>query len=772
MSDDDYNIVGATITFSGIVQGVGFRPSVYRAARKFNLNGSVRNTDQGVSIEVEGRKSSVTSFYREMADSPPRLAEITDSTIDWHSPAGLDSFTIIRSEEEGSGYAPVSPDIATCGDCLREILDPTDRRHRYPFTNCTNCGPRFTIVRAIPYDRKNTTMSEFEMCSRCSDEYGNPDDRRYHAQPNACPVCGPELTLLYPDGGEARSDPLTRSIGLLQEGRIIAIKGLGGYHLSCDPKNHGSVVELRNRKKRPGKPFALMVRDLDTALKYCSIGLEEKKLLLSPQRPIVLVEGKSGTTLSREVAPDTKHLGVMLPYTPLHHLLLTEGPEILVMTSANLSEEPLFFRDKDAKEGLTGIADAMLTHNREIQRPCDDSVVMVAAGMTVPLRRSRGYVPKGIVLGIEGKQMFAAGASEKNTFCVFREGTAYMSHYIGDLDNEPSVDAYTTGVIDFLEMFRIEPAAVSCDLHPDYMSTLYTEKLSQRLRVPLHRIQHHHAHIASVLGELKRDTKVIGIAFDGTGYGDDGCIWGGEFLVADRRHFTRAGRFSYVQMPGGDRSILEIDRMAIAWLLEAYGSGEDIPEFGFMTPFERERVALFEGMMRQNINCPATSSCGRLFDAVSALLGLCRVPVYDAQGAILLEREAGRLDPLVPVYTYTIDPENVIRFDGMVREIVEELRGGIDRSSIARRFHLTLIRASADLCDRIRSATGIETVVMSGGVFQNRIILDGLYTELESRGYTVCTNSVVPPNDGGIALGQTVVALGRTGNEYSRVGGM
>jgi hydrogenase maturation protein HypF len=755
----DNSIVGATITFSGIVQGVGFRPSVYRMARKYNLAGSVRNTDQGVSIEVEGIKSRVTRFYKSMVTSPPRLAEITASTIDWHPPSGIRSFTIIRSEEEGSGYTPVSPDIATCEECLREIVDPGDRRYRYPFTNCTNCGPRFTIVSAIPYDRKNTTMKRFAMCLQCSEEYKNPEDRRYHAQPNACPVCGPQLRLLLSGGSEGGGDPIAGCVRLLEQGKVVAIKGLGGYHLACDPKNHAAVVALRMRKKRPGKPFALMVRDLDTARKYCHVNAMEEKLLLATQRPIVLVESRRNSTLSKEVAPDTTRLGIMLPYTPLHHLILREGPEILIMTSANLSEEPLFFRDIDAKEGLRGIADALLTHNRDIQRPCDDSVTMVTAGMTTVLRRSRGYVPKGIDLGIDGPHLLAAGASEKNTFCVFRDRTAYMSHYVGDLDNEPSIDAYMRGVDDFLMMFRVEPAAIACDLHPDYVSTMYAEKLSQGLGIRLHRVQHHHAHIASVLGEQKIETEVIGVAFDGTGYGDDGCIWGGEFLVADRGGYRREGRFSYVPMPGGEKSIVEIDCMAISWLIEAYGSGEAIPEFDFLTSFERKRMALLEDVMKRRINSPLTSSCGRLFDAVSAMLGLCRMPAYDAQGAILLEREAGRIDPAVAAYSYTVEGSNVIHFDGTIREIVEEILEGTTPGEIARRFHITLIRAAADVCERIRRSTAIKTVVLSGGVFQNRLMVGGLFAELEGRGFTVFTNQTVPPNDGGVSLGQTVVAL-------------
>jgi hydrogenase maturation protein HypF len=759
MKDD--KVVGATIHFSGIVQGVGFRPAVYRTARKYELKGNVKNTDMGVFIEVVGKQSSIEDFYCNVLDDPPPLSDITNSSIDFHKPSGFESFDIIESVD-GEGFSPVSPDIATCNDCLRDIFDQEDRRYMYPFTNCTNCGPRFTIIRSIPYDRRNTTMDGFVMCAQCQSEYDSPSDRRYHAQPNACERCGPHMKLYSSDGKEILGEPVAECITLLKNGKIVAIKGIGGYHLACDPTNHGIVATLRKRKRRPGKPFALMVRNLETARKYCYICEKEEELLCSPERPIVLLRRRHRmNSVSRLVAPDTAFLGLMLPYTPLHHIILKEGPEILVMTSANISEEPLFFRDKNAALGLRDIADAFLIHNREIQRPCDDSVVRVVENRVIPIRRSRGHVPRGIAVGISNQRLFAAGASEKNTFAVFRDGKAYVSHYIGDLVNEPSIDAYMRGIDDFVDMFRIEPDAVACDLHPDYYSTINAQQLAVRWGVPIHRVQHHHAHIASVLAEKRINDRVIGVSFDGTGYGEDGNIWGGEFLVADGNEYERAGHYAYIPMPGGEKSIVEIDRMAVSYLLMAYGDSDRIPDFSFIDDSETERILLFKKMLERRINCPLTSSCGRLFDAVSALIGLCRIPTYDAQGAILLEREAGEIDSSLHPYPYVIDEDNTIHFKRMIKEIVNDELDGVAKKIIAGRFHLTVIDSAAELCEGIRKKTGIGRVVLSGGVFQNRIIVKGLFRELEGRGFSILINSILPPNDGCISLGQGFVALSR-----------
>jgi hydrogenase maturation protein HypF len=562
-------------------------------------------------------------------------------------------------------------------------------------------------------------------------------------------------------------DPMKKTVEMLYEGKILAIKGLGGYHLAVYPKDHGAVTRLRERKMREGKPFALMVRDMDAAQKYCKLDKSSETLLKSIERPIVLLERESESLdLSQEVAPDTPLLGIMLPYTPLHHLLLQEGPEVLVMTSANLSEEPLAFQDEDAFRRISKIADAYLTHNRQIERPCDDSVILSLQGVSIPIRRSRGYVPRSIDIGGETSQIFAAGASEKNTFCVLKAGKAYPSHHIGDLDNEKSVDAYMRGIQDFIKMFRIRPEAVACDLHPDYVSTRIAEDLSKEWDVPLFGVQHHHAHIASVLGENRIEDKVIGVALDGTGYGTDGTIWGGEFLIADTRDFERVGHFAPIPMPGGEKCIIETDRMAISYLISAYGSFSGVPSFEFIDNQDAAKKGLIEKLIissRENkspyLNCPVTSSCGRLFDAVSALLGLCTRPAYDAQGAILLETEAGTFDRLSRPYTYTFEKHGVLSFVSTIREIVEDIGTGKSKKIISQRFHSTIILSSVEMCKKIRDKRGIKTVAFSGGVFQNRHIFKHFKNELEKNGFSVLFHTLIPPNDGGISLGQGVVAL-------------
>jgi hydrogenase maturation protein HypF len=752
-------IVGAVIRFQGIVQGVGFRPLVYRRAISLNLKGIIRNTDRGVFIQIDGTENTIRKFYEGILHEPPVLAEIHESSIDFVHMHGYDDFIITGSDEDGGGFTPVSPDIGTCSACLHEIMDPSDRRHRYAFTNCTDCGPRFTIIKSIPYDRVNTTMHLFPMCEQCNAEYGNPMNRRYHAQPNACGVCGPELKLLNDKGREVQGDPIEESIALLEEGLILAIKGLGGYHLAVSPEKGEWIQRLRERKGRPAKPFALMARDLETVRRHCTVSQLEEKLLLSPVRPIVLLQGREEVkTLPAEIAPDTDRYGIMLPYTPLHNLLMREGSPLLIMTSANFSEEPLVYRDDDAESELSHIADAFLIHNRDIHRPCDDSVVFVVGELVVPIRRSRGYVPRMVRAAHSIRQVFAAGASEKNTFCVFKDGKAFPSHHIGDLNNEKSLNAYTQGVDDFLNMFRIKPEAVSCDLHPDYESTRYAEHAAERWGVPLVRVQHHHAHISAVLGEHNLRERVIGVAFDGTGYGPDETVWGGEFLVADMMGFERVGHYATIPMPGGEKCIEETDRMGAAYLLSVYGSLDQAPNQPLTHHLGRRKLELLEKVILSGLNTPYTSSCGRLFDAVSAIVGLCYKPAYDAQGAILLEREAGRCDNLDDPYPYRIQ-EGVLYFDDMIRSIVADLLKGVGLKNIATRFHSTVILSGIDMCERIRQKTGINSVALGGGVFQNRIVLKHLLAGLKEGDFQVYINSMLPPNDGGIAYGQGVTAL-------------
>ena len=748
---------GALIKFRGIVQGVGFRPFVYRAAQRYNLKGTVKNSSRGVIIQVDGEKESIKKFFDYINKNPPVLSVIDDSYIELRNPYGFNSFKIIESKKD-EGFTPISPDIATCDDCLNEVFDPFNRRYLYPFTNCTNCGPRFTIIKDIPYDRKNTTMQKFPMCDNCKTEYENPLDRRYHAQPNACPVCGPELTLLDSYGKVIVGDPIDGCIKLLKEYKIVAIKGLGGFHLALYPFNDDVVNRLRDRKRRPSKPFALMVRDLKTALKYCFVNRSEESLLLSRARPIVLLKRKLNCSIPQMVAPDTDFLGIMLPYTPLHHILMRNGPEILIMTSANISEEPLVYRNEKALAELAEIADAYLINNRDIARPCDDSVTMVVGEKPVLIRRSRGYVPKAIhIKSQKDSQLIAMGPFEKNTFCLIKENRAFVSHHIGDLGNEKSVEAYINGINDFLKMFRCEPQAVICDMHPDYYSTRYGVEIAKKMQVPVYYVQHHHAHIASVLVEKGINNKVIGVAFDGTGYGTDGTIWGGEFLIASLENFERVGYFNPVKMPGGERAVTEIDRMAVSYLYETFGrTSIDIP---FIKKIDDKKLNILYKMIELGINSPLTSSCGRLFDAVSSLLELCDKPQYDAQGAILLEREAGVMMHLESCYDYNVNQNNTIDFKPMIYGIVSDIKTSKDRSLISKKFHSTLVCSAIDVCKKIKKERDINIVVLSGGAFQNRNLLYLLNKYLKKEGFEVFTNSIVPPNDGGISLGQAAVGL-------------
>jgi len=751
--------VSAVIRFTGVVQGVGFRPLVYRTAVSCRLAGSVRNTERGVVVEVDGTRSNIEGFYKQVLADPPVLADIHESTISYGPARHFKEFHIADSSG-GEGFTPVSPDIATCDECLDDVFDTENRRYRYPFTNCTNCGPRFTIIRTVPYDRRNTTMDPFSMCRDCSEEYHDPGNRRYHAQPNACGVCGPALDLHDAVGGAVEGDPVRKAVGFLGEGAVLAVKGLGGFHLAVEPRNDAWVRRLRQRKRRPSKPFALMVRSMDTARKYCIIDRREEELLLSRERPIVLLRRKPSAEsgkLPRSVAPDTHYLGLFLPYTPLHHLLLSEGPDTLIMTSANLSEEPLCFRNEDALESLGGIADYFLSHNRGIARPCDDSVLAVVDSKPVFIRRSRGYVPLSVKTN-DGGRVFAAGAHEKNTFCVMREGNAYVSQHIGDLDNAKSIDAYTNGIEDFIRMFRVEPEIAACDAHPDYASTRYARELAERWGCPLVRVQHHHAHIASVLAEHGIRERVIGIALDGTGFGADGAVWGGEFLIASTAGFRRAGHFGYVPMPGGEYCIRETDRMAAALLINAYGGVESIPRFDFFDRFGKKKLETMQRMILSKLNTPLTSSCGRLFDGVSALIGLCSRPTYEAQGAVLLESCAGDMQSLDP-YPFRREENGVLLFDETVRRIVDDLRMGESPERMARRFHSTIIRGCLDMTMHIRKETRINRVALSGGVFQNRLMIRHLAGLLKENGFEVFRNMNFPPNDGGISLGQGVIAL-------------
>lgn len=722
------------VRVEGVVQGVGFRPFVHGLATGLGLSGLVGNDAGGVFIEVEGAPDEVGRFLDGLRTRPPRLALVERVTTRELDAVGRGGFAIVGSDASGERRALVSWDAATCDDCLREMRDPGDRRHRYPFINCTGCGPRFTIVTGVPYDRPNTTMAGFAMCGSCAAEYRDPADRRFHAQPVCCPACGPSLAT-RPHAGE----PLEAAAAVLAEGGVLAVKGLGGYHLAARAADAGAVAALRSRKHREDKPFAVMVPGLEAARGLCELSEAEEDLLTGPRRPIVLARRRPDAALADAVAPGNGSVGLMLPYTPLHHLLVTEP---IVLTSGNVSDEPIAYRDEDALERLAGIADAFLLHDRPIHTRTDDSVMRTFRGRPLPVRRSRGYAPEPIPVPA-GRPVLACGAELKNTFCLARDGRAFVSHHIGDLENHETLRAFEEGIGHLRRLFGIAPEVIAYDPHPEYLSTKYA--LDQDL--PGIAVQHHHAHIASCLADNGAVGPVIGVAFDGTGYGTDGTLWGGEFLVADLRGFERAGHLEPVPLPGGAAAIREPWRMAAA-----YGVPDDLPVA------RRPGWDAVTAMARRGVNAPPTSSMGRLFDAVAAVLGVRDRVNYEGQAAIELEQCA---DPAeTGAYPATLSGTTGFTVPGgeIVDAVVSDLRAGVPVPVIAARFHNGVAALVVDAASRIRSETGIGTVALSGGVFQNMLLLDRAVSGLTDAGFDVLTHHRVPPNDGGISLGQAAVA--------------
>jgi hydrogenase maturation protein HypF len=752
-------VAARRIVVEGVVQGVGFRPFVHALATRRGLAGWVRNTASGVEIEVEGPPAALEAFVGDLRGERPPLAHIEGVREADALPQGRDAFQIEPSLD-GDGFQPVSPDVATCPECLREIMDPRDRRAGYPFTNCTDCGPRFTIIRAVPYDRPHTTMAGFTMCPRCRAEYDDPCDRRFHAQPNACPDCGPRLSLLDAGGHPLPGDPLSEARRLLAGGRIVAIKGVGGFHLACDATSEAAVSRLRERKGREAKPLALMVADRQDAERLCVITTEERRLLASPARPIVLLRARRPSGVAPSVAPGLGRLGVMLPYSPLHHLLFNAPDGTLpplVMTSGNRSEDPIATDNADALDRLSDIADAFLLHDRPIHVRCDDSVTRVAAGGEVPIRRSRGYAPFPVRLPFQSHPVLAVGADLKSAVCVARGPYAFMSPHIGDLENVETYVAYQDMVERMAELFRVQPTALAHDLHPDYLSTRYALGLDPGL--PRVAVQHHHAHVAACMAEHRLTGPVIGVAFDGTGYGPDGTVWGGEFLVADYAGFERIAHLGHVPMPGGDRAAREPFRAALAHLLRAFGEWDpDLAPLRAATDAERRMI---RWQIEREVNAPLTSSMGRLFDAVASLAGVRHRARFEAQAAMELEALAeGRAGAPYPV-EITGGAPLVLEPGPVIRGVVDDLAEGAPPARIAARFHATVAEAVVRVSERIRASTGLDRVVLTGGVFQNAILLGATRRGLDAGGFEVFSHHLVPPNDGGIALGQAAVAHAR-----------
>jgi hydrogenase maturation protein HypF len=664
--------------------------------------------------------------------------------------------------QEGK-YQLISPDIATCPSCLAEVTDPKDRRYRYPFTNCTNCGPRFTIIREIPYDRARTTMVNFKMCRQCQQEYDDPSNRRFHAQPNACSVCGPRLELTDGKGNVIAEgdDAFILASDYLIEGKIIAIKGLGGFLLSCDATNDEAVDLLRKRKHRPSKPLAVMFKNLDEAKRHCHISKEEAESLLTPQSPIVLVKWQERSKISKLVAPGLKHQGVMLPYTPLHHILLNDVNTPLVMTSGNLSEEPIVKDNEEALLKLGNIADYFLMHNRDIYSRYDDSVVMMVNQLQV-IRRARGYAPSPIQLPYRSRRILACGGEMKNTFCLAHDKYAFISQHIADMESIETLEYFDETIKLYKKLFKIEPQIITHDLHPDYLSSIYAKELASRIpELQIYPVQHHHAHIVSCMLENGVDKPVIGVAFDGTGYGSDGCIWGGEFLVADYKGFKRMGHLEYTPLIGGDTAIKKPYRMAISYIYSLFGK-KLLNNLPFVQKIDSEELAILEKQIDKRINAPLTSSCGRLFDVVSAVLGIRSEINYEAQAAIELEMIAmeGRSSQNKS-YPFTVKEQNnsyIISFAETLNAIISELKKETTRSEIAYRFHKTISQMIVDVCLLISTDTGISRVALSGGVFQNRLLFNNTLNLLDKKGFDIITHSQVPTNDACISLGQAVVA--------------
>jgi hydrogenase maturation protein HypF len=752
-----------TVRVEGVVQGVGFRPFVHALATRLGLAGWVGNDSDGVVIDVEGPPYHVEEFLAAIERDAPRLAVVERITATAGEPGERAGFTIAASSSGGRRRTLVAADTATCEDCLRELDDPADRRFGYAFVNCTNCGPRFTIVRDVPYDRELTTMAAFTMCRVCAAEYHDPADRRFHAQPTCCPDCGPRLRLVR-DGVEQPGDPIASAAALLRHGEILAVKGLGGYHLAVLAAHEPAAAELRRRKHRAAKPFAVMVSDVDSARRLCQVDEVAAALLAGPRRPVVLLDRTPSAEVAAAVAPGNRQLGLMLPYTPLHRSLLRAAAAPIVLTSGNVSDEPIAFRDDDATARLTGIADAFLTHDRPIHIRTDDSVVRPLFGRGTLVRRSRGHVPEPVPLAPAARRpILACGAELKNTFCLAKGRHAVMSHHIGDLENYETLRSFVEGIAHFRRLFDVDPVLVAHDLHPEYLSTKHAIALRERdPELTLVGVQHHHAHIASCLADNGESGPVLGVALDGLGYGTDGTIWGGEFLVADLISARRAGRLAPVPLPGGTAAIRQPWRLALSYLDAAYGA--DLPPGLDVVRRNQPRWTDVLAVARAGTNSPLTSSAGRLFDAVAALLGVRDTISYEGQAAIELEQLA---DPAetgsypAAIGGGTAGETLVVHGEDLVRAATEDLLAGVGVAKIATRFHNGVVDAVAGACVKLRETTGLTDVALSGGVFQNVLIVTGVAGRLADRGFRVLTHSQVPTNDGGISLGQAAVAAAR-----------
>ncbi len=753
------NRVAQHIEINGVVQGVGFRPFIFQLAHRHNLRGNVANTAEGVVIHVEGSHRQITDFLEEIPRSRPPLAHIVHIESTGAEVRNCSDFRIIKSSSADSKSTLISPDVSICEDCKEEIFDPRNRRFRYPFTNCTNCGPRYTIINDIPYDRPKTAMAIFRMCDKCQAEYDDPLNRRFHAQPNACPDCGPRVQLFDAQKNPIQSnDPIQTTAELLKKGHILAIKGLGGFHLAVDATLPDAVIRLRQRKQREEKPLALMSPDIEQIETYARMTDSAKALLTGIQRPIVLLDKKDPNPIAPQVAPENRHFGVMLPYTPLHYLLLSQGFTALVMTSANLSEEPIAIDNQEAFERLGRIADYFLVHDRDIYLRSDDSIIRWLNGAPRFIRRSRGYVPIPIFLHRQVPKILACGGELKNTICLTKGNNAFVSQHIGDLENLATEDFMRLTINHLKRILDITPEAIACDQHPDYLSTRYALEIKE---LPVVQIQHHHAHIAACMAENRIDGPVIGLAFDGTGLGSDHHIWGGEVLISDYEDFQRAAHLTYVPMPGGAKAIKEPWRMAVSHLLSHYdatGLPSDLPMF---KAIDAQKIETISTMTQKRINAPLTSSLGRLFDAVAALIGLRYEVAFEGQAAMQLEMTVKKSDGSAYDLTWRNGSPIQIETAPLIKQVVEDIMKNTAPGIISSKFHQALIDGFTQICRHLRHQTGIKQVALSGGAFQNAILLRGLSQKLRLNEFEVYAHRQVPCNDGGLSLGQAVIAAHR-----------
>lgn len=752
-------IQGRKILVTGIVQGVGFRPFLYTQAKNNHITGWVRNSSSGVEIITNGSEDNINLFLDSIRKNHPPLARIDSIQTYDIPPDGFSSFEIIESFAMDGDFLPISPDVSICQDCISELFDPTNRRYRYPFINCTNCGPRFTIIKDIPYDRPLTTMANFQMCDKCQMEYNDPINRRFHAQPIACRECGPHIWFQTKNSTQSYGeDALHEARQWIRQGKIIAVKGLGGFHLVCDGFNKITLNTLRKRKKRTDKPFALMAFNQGIIADHCHMTYHDEQLLNSHESPIVILKRKENSILPEQVAPFSKTLGVMLPYTPLHYLLLEPEenfPEMLIMTSGNMSEEPIAYSNESALHDLSAIADGFLLNNRDIETRVDDSVITTINKNPYTLRRSRGYAPDSISIKKVYAPILSVGAELKNTFCLTKDKYAFISHHIGDLQNKETYQAFSEGIKHFENIFRINPSNIACDLHPDYLSTKYAEQRATTEGLPLLRIQHHQAHLAACLAENEWDIKkpVIGVCFDGTGYGTDGHIWGGEFFFGCIGAFTREFHLAYMPLPGGDGAIKQPKRIAAAYLWRA---GVDwSSEIPAIQALDEEEKSILLAQLDKQINCPFTSSAGRLFDAVASIIGIRHTINYEAQAAIELENNID--ERITDSYHFRIDN---IEIDPLpvIQSIVKDVKNKFHKSAIAAKFHNSMINLIIEICSIISKRTGCRDVALSGGVMQNHYLIKNITLNLQKAGFSPIMHKKIPANDGGISLGQAVLA--------------